>query len=80
VNASPSTLPIDEVCAQIKRRGYSVSQMVRIYGEEFDILSDPFPNEVGVAIQVRSRRTAQVRALQLPSTLIQGLRHTGRVA
>lgn len=59
-----------EVCAQIKRRGYAVSQMVRIYGEEFEILSDPFPNEAGVAIHVRSRRTSQMRALQLPATLL----------
>jgi hypothetical protein len=43
---------------------------VRIYGEEFEILSDPFPNDAGVAVQVRSRRTSQVRALQLPATLV----------
>ena len=69
MRASQDTLPVAEVCAQIKQRGYAVSQMVRIYGEEFEILSDPFPNEAGVAIQVRSRRTSLVRALQLPATL-----------
>ena len=59
-----------EVCEQIKKSGYAESQVVRIYGEEFDILSDPFPNEAGVAVHVRSRRTSQVRALQLPATLV----------
>jgi len=59
-----------DVCAQIKKSGYSQSQKIRIYGEEFETLSDPFPNEIGVAIRVRSRRTSQVRALQLPATLI----------
>lgn len=59
-----------EVCEQIKKCGYEESQVVRIYGEEFEILSDPFPNEAGVAVRVRSRRTLQVRALQLPATLV----------
>ena len=59
-----------EVCEQIKKSGYAESQVVRIYGEEFEILSDPFPNGAGVAVQVRSRRTSQVRALQLPATLL----------
>ena len=59
-----------QVCEQIKKSGYAESQVVRIYGEEFEILSDPFPNEAGVAVQARSRRTSQVRALQLPATLV----------
>ena len=59
-----------EVCEQIKKSGYAESQVVRIYGEEFEILSDPFPNEAGVAVRARSRRTSQVRALQLPATLV----------
>ena len=63
-------LPTAEVCALIKKSGYAESQKVRIYGEEFEILSDPFPNEIGIAIRVRSRRTSQVRHLQLPATLI----------
>ena len=61
---------MSEVCEQIKKSGYAESQVVRIYGEEFEILSDPFPNEAGVAVHVRSRRTSQVRALQLPATLV----------
>lgn len=70
MNSSRKALSIVEVCNQIKQRGYTVSQVVRIYGEEFEILSDPFPNEEGVAVQVRSRRTSQVRALQLPASLV----------
>ena len=65
-----------EVCAQIKKCGYAESQVVRIYGEEFEILSDPFPNDAGVAVHVRSRRTSQVRALQLPATLVRRTNNT----
>ena len=70
MDSSENTLVNADVCAHIKRSGYAQSQIVRIYGEEFEILSDPFPNDSGVAVQVRSRRTAQERALQLPATLV----------
>ena len=70
VISSQAAVPPAEVCAQIKKSGYAASQNVRIYGEEFEVLSDPFPNEIGIAIRVRSRRTSQVRHLQLPATLI----------
>lgn len=70
MNPSRNALSVSEICDQIKQRGYAPTQVVRIYGEEFEILSDPFPNDEGVAVRVRSRRTSQVRALQLPATLI----------
>ena len=73
VNSSTSSLPSTEMCAQIKKFGYAASQKIRIYGEEFEVLSDPFPSDGGIAIQVRSRRTAEARILQLPATV------TGRV-
>jgi hypothetical protein len=70
VNSSSSSLPAVEICAQIKNFGYTTSQKIRIYGEEFEVLSDPFPSDGGIAIHVRSRRTAQARLLQLPATVI----------
>jgi hypothetical protein len=70
VNSSTSSLPPAEMCAQIKKFGYAASQNIRIYGEEFEVLSDPFPSDGGIAIEVRSRRTAQSRLLQLPATIV----------
>jgi hypothetical protein len=70
VDSSENSFVTAEICAHIKRSGYAPSQIVRIYGEEFEILSDPFPKEAGIAIQVRSRRTSQVRSLQLPAMLV----------
>lgn len=67
---SPGGIPIAEVCAQIKQFGYTVSQRIRIYGEEFEVLSDPFPSDGGIAIRVSSKRTSQTRVLQLPATVI----------
>lgn len=74
VITSQDTLPTVEVCARIKRIGYAISQKIRIYGEEFDVLSDPFGNDGGIAIEVRSKRTSQTRVLQLPATIIHRVR------
>ena len=71
---SPDSLPTAEVCAQIKKFGYAVSHRIRIYGEDFEVLSDPFASDGGIAIEVRSKRTSQTRVLQLPATVIQRVR------
>jgi hypothetical protein len=63
--------PVAEVCAQIKEFGYTSSERIRIYDEEFEVLSDPFPNAIGIAIHVRSRHTSETRVLQLPATVVQ---------
>jgi hypothetical protein len=55
---------------QIKKFGYAASQKIRIYGEDFEVLSDPFPSDGGIAIHVCSTRTSQRRLLQLPATVI----------
>jgi hypothetical protein len=34
---------VEEACARIKQLGYVASRRVRIYGEEFELMSDPFP-------------------------------------
>ena len=74
VITSQESLPIAEVCAQIKQFGYSISQKIRIYGEEFEVLSDPFPRDGGIAIHVCSRKTLQIRVLQLPATVVHRVR------
>ena len=73
---SQSSLPTSEVCARIRQFGYAASQKIRIYGEEFEVLSDPFPSDGGIAMQVRSNRTSQARVLQLPATVIHRVSQT----
>jgi hypothetical protein len=70
------------VCSQIKKLGYARSKRVRIYGEEFEIVSDPFPEGDGIAIQVTTRTNLQVRTLRLPLTVLHGVkgRHVSREA
>ena len=63
-----------EVCAGVKRLGFGASQVVRLYGEEFEVVSDPFPEAGGIAVTVKTRKTNHVRVLQLPQTILQSVR------
>ena len=68
---SPS---IAEVCASVKRLGYGANQKIRIYGEEFQVISDPFPDAGGIAVRVKSAKGEGVRALRIPMTVLQSVR------
>src|SRR5450631_1626438 len=70
-NESPSVL---EICAKVKHLGYSASGRVRLYGEDFEVVSDPFPEARGIAVHAKTRKDSTVRVLQLPATVLQSVR------
>ena len=61
---------LGEVCTRVKNLGYATSKRIRIYGEEFEIVSDPFPHDGGLAIHVRTRKESGIRILRLPAMLL----------
>jgi hypothetical protein len=71
---SPPPPSILEICANVKRMGYAASSRVRLYGEDFEVLSDPFPEAGGIAVRVKTTRDAKVRVLGLPATVLQRIR------
>jgi hypothetical protein len=71
INESPS---IDEICANVKRLGYAARERIRLYGEEFEVTSDPFPDADGIAINVRSKKGTNIRVVRLPSTILQSVK------
>ncbi len=70
-DVSPS---LAEICASMKRLGYFASQSIRLYGEEFEVISDPFPDAGGIAVSVKTRNGKGVRVVQLPATVLQSVR------
>lgn len=68
---SPSVL---EVCARVKHLGYTKSGRVRLYGEEFEVVSEPFPEANGIAVHAKSRKDAKIRVLHLPATVLQSVK------
>jgi len=69
LNIEPSS--VLEICANVKRMGYAVSSRVRLYGEDFEVLSDPFPDAGGVAVHVKSEKDSRICMLRLPLTVLQ---------
>jgi len=51
--------------------GYSCSNRVRLYGQELQLVSDPFPNEDGIAIEVVGQNEVTSRTLKLPLSILQ---------
>jgi hypothetical protein len=70
-NLNPNSSP--EVCARIKHLGYATSKQVRLYGEEYEIVSDPFPEAAGIAVHAKSKKNPAVRIVQLPATVLQSV-------
>lgn len=65
------SMSVIEICARVKHLGYTTSGRIRLYGEEFEVVSEPFPEAEGIAVQVKSKSDPKVRVLQLPATVIQ---------
>ncbi len=59
---------------RIKDLGYGLSHHIRMYGQRFDIVSDPFPDGDGIAIEVTTAKEPRKRKLRLPRTLLVGLK------
>lgn len=68
---SPS---IAEICASVKRLGYGAKQNIRLYGEEFEVISDPFPEAGGIAVSVKTKKGNGVRVILLPATVLQSVK------
>ena len=63
--------PVSDICAHVKHLGYARSRHIRLYGEEFEVVSDPFPEAGGIAVHVTTRKDPSIRALRIPATVLQ---------
>jgi hypothetical protein len=62
---------VSDICAHIKHLGYASSRRIRLYGEEFEVVSDPFPEAGGIAVHVTTKKDSTIRVLQIPATVLQ---------
>jgi hypothetical protein len=74
---SPS---VSEICAHVKHLGYSASKSVRLYGEQFEVVSDPFPEADGIAVHVTTKKDSKIRVLQIPATVLHSAKRRRRSA
>lgn len=59
-------------CARIKDLGYVRSKHIRLYGERFELVSDPVQQGDCVVVQVIGGNDPTVRTLQLPVAILVG--------
>jgi hypothetical protein len=69
-----------EICAKLKALGYARSNRIRLYGEEYEVLSDPFSRDDGVAVEVATAKERTPRVLKLPKMILRMVSQTRRAA
>ncbi len=74
---SPS---VAEMCGHVKLLGYANSGRIRLYGEDFEVVSDPFPEDDGIAVRVKTKSNSMTRVLQLPATVLHSVKGRGKKA
>ena len=69
------------LCLRLKELGYAKNKRLRMYGEEFDVLSDPQVTAARiVVIEAVARKSGSVRRLSIPLSVVQMIRNEARVA
>ena len=59
------------LCERVKRLGYSQNTQVRLYGEIFDLVSDPVCiAENFVFVDALEQRSGRVRRVRIPLTIV----------
>jgi hypothetical protein len=70
----PTNPPPDLFCKRLKEIGYARSNIVKLYGEELRLLSDPYPEGKDFVIEVRSQRTLTARVVRIPKFIVSSTR------
>jgi len=60
-------------CVKIRDLGFTPSRHIKMYGERFKIVSDPFDEGDYVAVHATSGNNPDVRILRLPTAILVGL-------
>ena len=71
--ASKLDRSLAEKCAKIKDLGFSASKHIKMYGERFAIISDPFRDGNCIAVRATIGNDPLIRTLRLPSAILVGL-------
>lgn len=62
------------ICARLRELGYASKRHVRLYGEEFHLISDPIPEGDGFAVEGIARRSGKSRLVRIPLSIVHTLR------
>jgi hypothetical protein len=57
-------------CAKIKDLGFTESTHIKMYGERFEIVSDPFDEGDCIAVRATRGNDPEIRTLRLPVAIL----------
>lgn len=63
------------VCQKLQRLGYAPQQRMKLYGEEFDLISNPMPDKVGYFIVGVCRKSGGSRHIRIPISVVHTIEH-----
>ena len=59
-----------DICEKLKHLGFARSNHIKLYGEQFQLVSDPFPHESGIAVEAVLRDGKPPRTVKLPLPIL----------
>lgn len=62
------------ICHKLKQLGYAKARHIRLYGEDFHLISDPIPDGDLFAVEGIARRSGKSRVLRIPLSVVHTLR------
>jgi hypothetical protein len=62
------------ICRKLIQLGYASERRVRLYGEEFYLVSDPIPDGDGFAVEGIARGSGKSRYIRIPLSIVHTLR------
>jgi hypothetical protein len=61
------------LCEKLRKLGYARARHVRLYGEDFHLISDPFPDGDGFVVEGIARRSGRSRVVRIPLSTVHTL-------
>ncbi len=58
------------ICARLQELGFAREKHIRLYGEEFHLVSNPVPDGDGFVIEGIARTSSDVRRVRIPLSLV----------
>jgi hypothetical protein len=68
-----SDQPHSKICQRLIDLGYIAGKRVTLYGEHFEIASDPFMDGNWVAVRVTCENDPTIQTIRLPVSILLGL-------
>jgi hypothetical protein len=62
-----------ENCAKIRKLGFTTSKHIKMYGQNLELMSDPFEEGGHTAVRVVSKANPTERTMHLPVSILVGL-------